>query len=74
VAGSGHTLLRRSGDWHRATARLSAGLLGLRALPQEAAVALALSGDAPGGLGLPLPAFRHATGRGRPAPAISTEV
>ncbi len=74
VTGSGHTLLKRSGDWHRATARLSAGLLGLRALPQEAAVALALSGAAPGGLGLPLPSFPHTAGRGRPAPAVSTEV
>ncbi|MFI6444528.1 alpha/beta hydrolase [Kitasatospora sp. NPDC050543] len=55
VTGSGHALLQRIGDWHRATARLSAGLLGLRELPREVSAALALRGDAPGGLGLPLP-------------------
>ncbi|WP_082119342.1 alpha/beta hydrolase [Saccharothrix sp. ST-888] len=55
VHGSGHTLLRRASDWHRATAGLTGALLGLRPMPIDAATALALRQDAPGGLELPLP-------------------
>ncbi|GAA1080853.1 alpha/beta fold hydrolase [Kitasatospora arboriphila] len=54
VAGSGHTLLRRAGDWHRATAELTAGLLGLRDLPPDVAAALDLPASADGGLLLAL--------------------
>ncbi|MFB6889721.1 alpha/beta hydrolase [Kitasatospora sp. NPDC056327] len=56
VVGTGHTLMRRIPDWHRATARLSAGLLGLRDLPPEAAGALALPAGSGDCLDLPLPA------------------
>ena len=62
VAGSGHTLLTRSADWHRATALLAAGLLGLRPLPSEVTAALSLRGSATGGLDLPLPALPPAGG------------
>lgn len=62
VHGAGHALLRRSGDWHRAAARLTGGLLGLRPLPAEVAAALALGEAEKGGLDLPLPT------RGRTAP------
>ncbi|MBB4951319.1 dienelactone hydrolase [Kitasatospora gansuensis] len=55
VHGSGHALLRRSADWHRAAADLTAGLLGLRPLPAEVAEALALGTADAGGLGLTLP-------------------
>ncbi|MGK4579335.1 alpha/beta fold hydrolase [Kitasatospora sp. HPMI-4] len=55
VHGSGHALLRRASDWHRATAGLTGALLGLRPLPATAADAFALEQDAPGGLELPLP-------------------
>ncbi|BFV60814.1 alpha/beta hydrolase [Kitasatospora sp. CMC57] len=55
VHGSGHALLRRSADWHRAAAELTAGLLGLRPLPAEVADALALGAADVGGLGLALP-------------------
>ncbi|MFJ9522432.1 alpha/beta fold hydrolase [Kitasatospora sp. NPDC101801] len=55
VHGSGHALLRRSADWHRAAAELTAGLLGLRPLPVEVRDALALGPTDPGGLGLALP-------------------
>lgn len=55
VHGSGHTLLHRSGDWHRATAELTAGLLGLRPLPPEVTAALTLGTADPGGLELALP-------------------
>ncbi|RAJ36871.1 putative esterase [Kitasatospora sp. SolWspMP-SS2h] len=58
VLGSGHTLLRRAGDWHRAAAGLALGLLGLEALPEEVDTALALRGQDPGGLHLPLPGRR----------------
>ncbi|MFJ1704800.1 alpha/beta hydrolase [Kitasatospora sp. NPDC088346] len=59
VEGSGHTLLRRAGDWHRAAARLTAGLLGLDVLPAEVAAALALRSPLEGGLQLPLAAAGH---------------
>ncbi|RKE17189.1 serine aminopeptidase domain-containing protein [Streptomyces sp. TLI_171] len=54
VYGSGHTLLRRAGDWHRSTADLALALLGVGTLPDEVAAALALQGDAADGLHLPL--------------------
>jgi pimeloyl-ACP methyl ester carboxylesterase len=55
VHGSDHALLRRSRDWHRATALLTGGLLGLRPLPAEVTTALALGPTSPDGLDLPLP-------------------
>ncbi|MDH6127461.1 alpha/beta family hydrolase [Kitasatospora sp. GP82] len=55
VHGSGHTLLHRASDWHRATAGFTSALLGLRPMPGAAAAALALKGDDPGGLELALP-------------------
>ncbi|MGW4894810.1 alpha/beta hydrolase [Kitasatospora sp. NPDC004240] len=55
VTGSGHALLQRVGDWHRATALLSAGLLGLGELPAETAGALALAAPSTEALDLPLP-------------------
>ncbi|WP_082598445.1 alpha/beta hydrolase [Kitasatospora sp. Root107] len=55
VHGSGHALLRRSADWHRAAAELTAGLLGLRPLPAEVTGALALGTADSGGLELTLP-------------------
>ncbi|MFB9364748.1 alpha/beta fold hydrolase [Kitasatospora sp. NPDC001664] len=54
VRGSGHALLQRSGDWHRATAHLTAALLGLRPFPSEVAAALSLTDAQPGGFELPL--------------------
>ncbi|WP_405014430.1 alpha/beta fold hydrolase [Kitasatospora sp. NBC_01539] len=54
VAGSGHAMLRRATAWHRATAALTAGLLGLRGLPEDVSAALALDGPGPEGLRLPL--------------------
>ncbi|MGW4809398.1 serine aminopeptidase domain-containing protein [Kitasatospora sp. NPDC004272] len=54
VLGSGHTLVRRAGDWHRAAAGLALALLGLGALPEEVGAALALRGRDPEGLRIPL--------------------
>ena len=59
VRHSGHGMLGRAGDWHAVTARLVAGLLGLRPLPADVATALRLQGRTGAGLDLPLPA-RHA--------------
>ncbi|MFC9327020.1 alpha/beta hydrolase [Kitasatospora sp. NPDC057015] len=74
VTDSGHTLLRRAGDWHRATARLTAGLLGLRPLPDEVAAALALRGADTAGLDLPLPSLpRTRPATDRPAHPVGTE-
>jgi len=64
---AGHALLRRSGDWHRAAASLTGGLLGLRALPTELAAALALGEAEREGLDLVLP------GAGRPAHVLRPE-
>ncbi|MCG6498290.1 serine aminopeptidase domain-containing protein [Kitasatospora sp. A2-31] len=73
VVGSGHALLQRIGDWHRATARLGAGLLGLRELPAEAAAALALPAGSADALTLPLPP-QPRTAVPRPAPtALPTD-
>ena len=59
VAGAGHGMLQRSAQWHRATARLAAALLGLRDFPEDVAAALALAGSDAQGLRLPLPAFEQ---------------
>ncbi len=55
VTGSGHAMLQRVPDWHRATARLTAALLGLHPLPAETAAALALPPASAEALALPLP-------------------
>ncbi|AUG82078.1 hypothetical protein CFP65_7500 [Kitasatospora sp. MMS16-BH015] len=55
VHGADHALLRRSRDWHRATARLTGGLLGLHPYPAEVAAALSLAPSSAEGLDLPLP-------------------
>ncbi|MEU8926461.1 alpha/beta hydrolase [Kitasatospora sp. NPDC048545] len=55
VTGSGHAMLRRGPDWHRATTRLTTALLGLHPLPAETASALALPATSPEALALPLP-------------------
>ncbi|MFD4904344.1 alpha/beta hydrolase [Kitasatospora purpeofusca] len=74
VLGTGHTLMRRINDWHRATARLSAGLLGLRDLPPEAATALALPAGSTAALDLGLPVQpRTAPPTGRPARPLPTD-
>jgi predicted esterase len=52
VTGSGHALLRRAAAWHRSTAGLTAGLLGLRPLPAEVTAALALTAPHEDGLAL----------------------
>ncbi|WTA56453.1 lysophospholipase [Kitasatospora purpeofusca] len=74
VLGTGHTLMRRINDWHRATARLSAGLLGLRDLPPEAATAMALPARSTAALDLPLPAQpRTAPSSGHPSRPLPTD-
>lgn len=55
VTGSGHAMLQRIPDWHRATTHLATALLGLRPLPAETASALALPPTSPEALTLPLP-------------------
>ncbi|WP_317621172.1 alpha/beta fold hydrolase [Streptomyces sp. CBMA123] len=55
VAGSGHAMLQRIPDWHRATTRLTTALLGLHPLPAETASALALPPTSPEALSLLLP-------------------
>ncbi|MFJ8627916.1 alpha/beta hydrolase [Kitasatospora sp. NPDC093550] len=61
VTGSGHAMLQRVPDWHRATTRLTTALLGLHPLPAETAAALALPPNSPEALTLPLPRQpRHA--------------
>ncbi|MEV8326223.1 alpha/beta fold hydrolase [Kitasatospora sp. NPDC056731] len=55
VTGSGHAMLQRIPDWHRATTRLATALLGLRPLPAETASALALPPASPEALTLALP-------------------
>ncbi|MEV7598070.1 alpha/beta fold hydrolase [Kitasatospora sp. NPDC089797] len=64
VTGSGHAMLQRIPDWHRATARLTTALLGLHPLPAETASALALPPASPEALTLPLPR------QPRPAPTL----
>ncbi|WP_406194572.1 alpha/beta hydrolase [Kitasatospora sp. NBC_01560] len=73
VTGSGHALLQRIGDWHRATARLGAGLLGLRDLPPEVGAALALPADSPDALSLPLPVHPRVAAPRRTAPTLPTD-
>ncbi|MGA5821812.1 alpha/beta hydrolase [Kitasatospora sp. NPDC094028] len=64
VTGSGHAMLQRIPDWHRATARLTTALLGLRPFPAETASALALPAGSPEALTLALPRQpRPAAGR-----------
>ncbi|MGW7447726.1 alpha/beta hydrolase [Kitasatospora sp. NPDC054795] len=55
VTGSGHAMLRRISDWHRATTRLTTALLGLQPLPAETASALALPTASREALTLALP-------------------
>lgn len=54
VVGSGHTLVRRARLWHGSAAALTAGLLGLRALPGEVSAALEATGGGTDGLRIPL--------------------
>ncbi|WP_063832323.1 alpha/beta hydrolase [Streptomyces novaecaesareae] len=55
VTGSGHAMLQRVPDWHRATTRLTTALLGLHPLPTETASALTLPPASAEALTLPLP-------------------
>lgn len=55
VTGSGHAMLQRVPDWHRATTRLATALLGLHPLPAETASALALPAASREALTLALP-------------------
>ncbi|MGW3043312.1 alpha/beta hydrolase [Kitasatospora sp. NPDC001159] len=55
VTGSGHAMLQRIPDWHRATTRLATALLGLHPLPAETASALALPPTSREALTLALP-------------------
>ncbi|MGW2870743.1 alpha/beta hydrolase [Kitasatospora sp. NPDC001225] len=55
VTGSGHAMLQRLPDWHRATTRLTTALLGLHPFPAETASALALPPASREALTLPLP-------------------
>ncbi|MFI9330287.1 alpha/beta hydrolase [Kitasatospora sp. NPDC052868] len=73
VTGSGHALMQRVGDWHRATARLSSGLLGLRELPAEVAAALALPVGDTGALDLPLPVQPRTAPPRTPARPLPTD-
>ncbi|MFJ5117510.1 alpha/beta hydrolase [Kitasatospora sp. NPDC088548] len=57
VVGSGHALLQRLGDWHRATARLASGLLGVHDLPAAATAAFTLPPGTTDALGVPLPSY-----------------
>ncbi|MFD8595662.1 alpha/beta fold hydrolase [Kitasatospora sp. NPDC059646] len=54
VFGSGHTLMRRAGEWHRTAAGLALALLGLGALPEEIGAALAVERGGSDGLCIPL--------------------
>ncbi|MEV0536013.1 alpha/beta hydrolase [Kitasatospora sp. NPDC050463] len=73
VVGSGHALLQRSADWHRATARLCTGLLGLRALPAEVTAAFGLPADTGDALDLPLPAQPRTAPPRRRTTALPTD-
>ncbi|GAA3031560.1 alpha/beta fold hydrolase [Kitasatospora sp. NPDC006786] len=68
VTGSGHAMLRRIPDWHRATTRLTTALLGLQPLPAETASALALPTASREALTLALPP------QPRRAPALPANV
>ncbi|MFC1401950.1 MULTISPECIES: alpha/beta fold hydrolase [Streptacidiphilus] len=59
VHGSGHGMLRRAGDWQAVSTRMVQGMLGLCPFPEQVAAALALRGEAPGGLDLRLPHRRE---------------
>ncbi|MFJ8443849.1 alpha/beta fold hydrolase [Kitasatospora griseola] len=54
VFGSGHTLMRRAGDWHRTAAGLALAVLGLAALPEEIGTALAVEAGGSDGVCIPL--------------------
>ena len=62
VHGSGHGMLRRAGDWQAVSTRMVMGMLGLRPFPNEVSAALALHGQASGGLDLRLPRRRELAG------------
>ncbi|MFE2410490.1 alpha/beta hydrolase [Kitasatospora sp. NPDC059408] len=55
VTGSGHAMLQRVPDWHRAATHLATAMLGLRDLPAETVSALALPPGSREALTLPLP-------------------
>ncbi|MEU6079201.1 alpha/beta fold hydrolase [Streptomyces sp. NPDC047108] len=54
IKGSDHAMLRHAARWHRLTARLATGLLGIEDLPLRVGAALRLDGGAPDGLDLDL--------------------
>jgi len=58
VFGSGHTLMRRAGDWHRTAAGLALAVLGLTALPEEIGAALAVGAGVSDGVCIPLASRR----------------
>ncbi|MEY9841673.1 alpha/beta fold hydrolase [Streptacidiphilus sp. EB103A] len=62
VHGSEHGMLRRARDWQAVSTRMVLGLLGLRPFPDDVSAALALRGEAPGGLDLRLPRRRELAG------------
>ncbi|MET8546117.1 alpha/beta hydrolase [Kitasatospora sp. NPDC004799] len=68
VTGSGHAMLQRIPDWHRATTRLTTALLGLQPFPAETASALALPAASREALTLALPR------QPRRAPALPADV
>ncbi|MFD4661235.1 alpha/beta hydrolase [Kitasatospora sp. NPDC058444] len=68
VTGSGHAMLQRIPDWHRATTRLTTALLGLHPLPAETASALTLPAASREALTLALPR------QPRRAPALPANV
>ncbi|MGW6918577.1 alpha/beta family hydrolase [Kitasatospora sp. NPDC054939] len=73
VTGSGHALLQRVGDWHRATAALASAVLGLRDFPAEAAAALGLPPASTDALDLPLPAHPRTPPAPRRPAALPTD-
>ncbi|MER7756066.1 alpha/beta fold hydrolase [Kitasatospora sp. NPDC097643] len=74
VTGSGHAMLQRIPDWHRAATRLASGLLGLRDLPAETAEAFALPTASAEALTVPLPRQHRTAPSAHRAPALSTDV
>ncbi|MQS15803.1 alpha/beta fold hydrolase [Streptomyces kaniharaensis] len=74
VTGSGHAMLQRIPDWHRATARLATALLGLRDLPAETVSALALPSASREALTLPLPRQPRTFSPVHRSPVLPTDV